>query len=84
MSSLIDVLKGKIIPFASIVFYRPNVTLDDGDGYLAEFHKIKGGKMCAGRPLRIKEFTALLKKWKHSLKHKNMTMLKKPNRFVKE
>lgn len=62
MSSLIDVLKGKIIPFASIVFYRPNVTLDDGDGYLAEFHKIKGGKMCAGRPLRIKEFTALLKK----------------------
>lgn len=59
MSTLKDLMKAKIRPTDVLVFYKPDVNLH-GDGEYVEHRKVKNGKMEAGQPLTIEDFTKLV------------------------
>ena len=59
MSTLQDLMKAKIRPTDVLVFYKPSVSLG-GDGHYVEHRKVKNGKMEAGHPLTIEDFSKLV------------------------
>lgn len=59
MSTLQDLMKAKIRPTDVLVFYKPSVSLG-GDGNYVEHRKVKNGKMEAGHPLTIEDFSKLV------------------------
>jgi PRTRC genetic system protein B len=59
MSTLKDLMKAKIRPTDVLVFYKPDVNLH-GDGEYVEHRKVRNGKMEAGHPLTIEDFTKLV------------------------
>lgn len=60
MERINDILKSKLVPTHALIFYKPNIVMEE-NGAFVEHREIKNGKMGAAEPLEIKTLVRIMK-----------------------